>query len=159
MLVIFMPVHARAPDPDHEPPIINYIRLIPENPDANEDVTFRITITDDCSGVAVATLRYSVDDGPWQSIMMTRTTGGFTTVWEGTVPGQESGTTVRYLITATDYQGNQVVADNAGEYYNYTVVPEFSTWVLLLVTLSALTLAVFLFKGRIPSLPNVTPVN
>jgi len=52
------------------------------------------------------------------------------------------------MIIAYDYANNEAVEDNAGEYYVYTVIPEFPTWTSMLLILIALTAAIAIYKRR-----------
>jgi hypothetical protein len=49
-----------------------------------------------------------------------------TGLYECSVPGQQANTQVEYRILVYDKAGNKKIADNQGQYYVYTVVPEFS---------------------------------
>jgi len=83
----------------------------------------------------------------WIDLLMTfnSTTG----LYEATIPGQPADTLVRYEITAYDNAGNHKVEDNSGQYYVYTVIPEFtSTIILPLFTLTTLIATVLLKKKR-----------
>lgn len=48
--------------------------------------------------------------------------------YEGEIPGLLAEIKVQYKIIAYDKAGNFRVDDNLGEYYVYTVIPEFPTW-------------------------------
>ena len=53
--------------------------------------------------------------------------------YEGQIPGQPAETEVQYKITAYDNVGHLAVEDNAGEYYIYTVIPEFPSIALIAI--------------------------
>jgi len=85
----------------------------------------------------------------WIDLPMTfnSTTG----LYEATIPGQGEGTLVRYKISAYDKAGNYRVEDKDGEYYVYTVIPEFtSTIILPLFMLTTLIATILLKKKRKP---------
>ncbi|HID90591.1 TPA: hypothetical protein EYP44_01370 [Candidatus Bathyarchaeota archaeon] len=124
-----------AVEEDAVPPVIADVRRSPEVPDDGEPVAVTALVTDAETGVASVTLEYSVGDGPWEAVPMTRGTGD---EWSGTIPGCRADTVVRYRVVAEDRAGNVAVEDRAGEYYSYTVVPEFATWAMLLAALSPL---------------------
>jgi hypothetical protein len=52
-------------------------------------------------------------------------------LYEFAIPGQEAGTLMKYCMTAYDNAGNIATNDNAGQYYVYTVIPEFPSLVLI----------------------------
>ena len=76
---------------------------------------------------------------------------GSTGLWEAEIPGQPLDMHVKYWIEAYDNAGNRAINDNAGQYYTYTVIPEFSSWPLLrwLLLLLTLTLLGAAMKVRI----------
>lgn len=57
-------------------------------------------------------------------------------------------TTVHYKIIAYDNAGNFAVSDKAGQYYVYTVVLEFSNWLLILLMLLAASLLAVSLSSR-----------
>ena len=60
-------------------------------------------------------------------------------LYEGIIQGQHAGTIVKYKIIAYDNAENYIVEDNNGQYYDYTVVPEFSSSLLTLLMLMILS--------------------
>lgn len=61
------------------------------------------------SGIDKAFLNYSTDGGnTWSGVNMTKV--GETDVYNGTIPGFESGTKVWYMIVATDKTGNEAMS-------------------------------------------------
>jgi len=81
----------------------------------------------------------------WIDLLMTfnSTTG----LYEATIPGQPADTLVRYEITAYDNAGNHRVEDNSGQYYVYTVIPEFPSTIILLLFIIA-TLAAIVYRRK-----------
>ena len=55
---------------------------------------------------------------------------------------------MRYMIIACDYAGNEVVDDNDMEYYVFTVIPEFSTWQIVVLTLLLIGIIVIIVRTR-----------
>jgi len=49
------------------------------------------------------------------------------------IPGFEAGTHVQYKIIAYDKANNPAIENKDGEYYIYTVIPEFTTIMFLLI--------------------------
>jgi len=67
--------------------------------------------------------------------------------YTGEIPSFEEGKYVQYKILAYDSANNLAVEDNAGDYYIYTVIPEFQKFIILIFMISTL-LAVILTKTR-----------
>jgi hypothetical protein len=68
-----------------------------------------------------------------------------TSLYEGTIPGFQSATTVYYKVIGYDTAGDYFVQDNAGLNYAYPVVPELSTLTMMLfLVCSGASLAVLL---------------
>ncbi len=105
-----------------------------------------MVVTDTESGVHNVTLSYSTDGGEtWNNVTMQKTTGD---TYQGEIPGLPAGTHVQYKIIAYDNVGNPAVEDNAGEYYVYTVIPEFPTLISMLLVLIALTTILAMYKRK-----------
>ncbi|MEM2702761.1 MAG: hypothetical protein QXR45_06340 [Candidatus Bathyarchaeia archaeon] len=118
--------------PTQSPPVNNVLE--------NQPVTVSVSVTDAESGVKNVTLYYT-NNTVWYAMPMefNATTG----LWKATIPGHALGTQVKYKIEAYDNAGNHAVNDNAGEYYVYTVVPEFSLTVIIIL-LMATTLIILM---------------
>lgn len=108
-----------------------------------DEIRVNVTVVDDLSGVKRVTLIYA-----W-----TNSNGTWATVLEMTSPDQHSfnatiprfpvGTNVTYMIMAEDNAGNLITTSGMGMQYNYSVVPEFSSLlVLLLFVIMTLLVAV-----------------
>jgi len=106
----------------------------------DQAVKVSVSVTDTTSGVKNATLLYTVNDGAtWSLLPMTYNASASS--YEGEIPPQPAGTSVKYWIRAYDNAANQAVHDNSDAYIVYLVVPEFAstTMLLLIVTLMLLT--------------------
>jgi len=113
-------------------------------PDRN--VTVSVNVTDAQIGVRQVILSYTTDGGAtWTNVTMSKTAGD---TYIGVIPGLPAGTGVRYKIIAYDDAENVAVNDNAGQYYVYTVVPEFLTWPLLILTLLMVSIVIILASKR-----------
>jgi len=127
------------PAPDEEPPIIGDPTRDPET-DVTPDqaVTVSVNVTDNVE-VRSVILSYSNDTGTtWYNVTMSNTVGD---TYEGQIPGFPAGTNIQYKIIAYDTSNNLAVDNNAGEYYVYTVIPEFPTAIIvpMLIVLLAVT--------------------
>ena len=135
---------------DKTPPIIGIPSRTPEGDiQPNHEVKVSVNVTDFMSEIKNVVLSYNLNDSDiWADLPMTlnSTTG----LYETTIPEQQANTLVKYKITAYDNAGNRKVEDNSGEYYVYTVVPEFPSTVILLLALLFTTFAVIIEKKRLP---------
>ncbi len=93
--------------------------------------TVTSTIVDALSGVASAMMYYSVDEGmTWNDVVMAAAGGDD---WAADIPGQASGTRVRFYLTAEDANANPSV-DPAGApaaWYEFGIMPSGDYLVLL----------------------------
>jgi parallel beta-helix repeat protein len=133
---------------DVTPPQIAKVSQYPpgNNVQANQSVTVYVNATDLVSGIKSVTLSYSV--GPvWLDFPMplNHTTGLYTYV----LPGRAAGSVVKFKITAYDNAGNSVVDDNAGQYFVYTVTPEFLPLIAAALFVMATLLAVVICRRGI----------
>lgn len=108
-----------------------------------------VNVSDTESGVYSVVLSWSVNNASyWESRAMEYDPPhGYAYV----IGGHSGGTVVRYRVNATDNAGNHAVRDYAGNYYTYTVIPEFSsTTVLVALLLFTLSTAWILRRGSSP---------
>ena len=73
----------------------------PVLPVAGEDVKVSVSL-DDPDGIASAVLRYSVNEGAFQSTSMNLLSG---TTYEGTIPSVAAGSTIQFYVDAMDTGG------------------------------------------------------
>ncbi len=97
----------------NNPPTISNISYSPTNPTQNDDVTVSAEITDENGTIETAKLNWKIGkNGSYTEINMTNSGDNF----DATIPDQESGDTIIFLISATDsYRGTN-------ETNEYTVV-------------------------------------
>jgi len=127
---------------DHEIPIIWNVTRTPSSPIENSTYTnFIKANVYDVSGIKEVTLSYLVDDGSWSNQTMTNIEGN---VYSAEIEAYPKGTDVFWTIIAENNIGKSSRIDN--EFYN--VIPEFPSWIILPLTLSA-TLAVLIFRKRL----------
>lgn len=106
----------------------------------NQNVTISVEVVDEGVGVREVILSYTVDEGQtWTNITMDNLSGN--TYW-GKIPGFEADTYVQYKIIAYDNADNLTVEDKNGEYYVYTVIPEFENLAILIFIISTLIMVI-----------------
>jgi hypothetical protein len=121
----------------------------PEKVMPDQNVTVSVNVTDGESGVDDVILSYSTDGGAWTNVTMIKGTGD---TYVGEIPGLPARTNVQYKIIAYDNAGNFAVEDNAGQYYVYVVIQEFSFWMqwwfwlIVVVVIVVLAGAVYFLK-------------
>lgn len=122
-------------------PVIQNVSRIPENGvQPAQGTTILANVTDPGSGVKSVVLSYAINsNNTWFGAQMAlnSTTG----LYECVIPGQQANTQVEYRIFAYDNAGNEKIGDNQGQYYVYTVVPEFppleAAFLFIIITLLA----------------------
>jgi len=116
---------------DNAEPTISNLSQEPTLPAQDEEVTVSVDVTDEQSGVSNVTLSYRMNSGTWNNVSMSKFPENNT--WNGEILGQPAGTNVTYWIFAYDNAENPAVDDDGGQYYVYTVVPEFPAAIFLLL--------------------------
>ena len=142
------------PEPDETPPEIGVPLQDPPSDDvqAGEAVKISVDVTDAESGVKNVTLFYTINNGAnWESQAMNYNNS--TGLYEATIPGQEDGTLVEFRIEAYNNAEIKATKYETEPYYTYEVVPELSTFVILL-TLTVATLVITFIEKRHPRLFN-----
>jgi len=131
---------------DNVPPVIENPQQTPATEvQPNQPVLISVNVTDVGSGVKSVTLNYTSGTS-WTAVSMQfNATSG---LYEATIPGFSAGTHVQYKIEAEDYAGNKAVNDNNHNYFVYTVVPEFTSLITLLLTLIIASAATILAKRK-----------
>jgi hypothetical protein len=110
-----------------------------------QNVNVTVEVTDQGAGVREVVLSYSIDEGQtWTNITMNNVLGD---TYVEVIPGFAVDTHVQYEIIACDNVNNLAVENNAGEYYIYTVIPEFQELIILIFMITTL-IAVILAKRR-----------
>jgi len=144
---IFSPTLGPKPMNDTTPPNIGTPVQVPirDNVTQNEIVTVSVDITDSESGVKNATLQYSLNyTATWTAVVM-----GYNStsqLYYATIPGQSEGTYVRYNITAYDNAENLGFKYGVGQ--DYTVIPEFPSFLVIPLFMIATLLAVIVYRRK-----------
>jgi len=131
---------------DTTPPNITAVSQTPteNNVLQGDEVEVNATVTDDISGVKQVTLNYTIGDGTWIAVAMTNLEGN---VWNGTIPPFEHGTYVNYTIVAEDNVGHIFTTDETNA-YQYHVVPEFPSLIILPLFMIATFLAIIVYRRK-----------
>ena len=128
---------------DTFPPEIVGVNWTPEEPSANDTVKVAANITEPADASGVSRVLFSFRDcfGQWWNTTMTYDEASG--LWNVIIPQQPHNTTVQFQIAAYDKAGNMAIRENDA----YTVVPEFSSTIILLLGLASITLA-FVIKKK-----------
>jgi hypothetical protein len=135
---------------DKTPPKIGNPSRIPEgNVQPNQMVKVAVNVTDSTSGVESVRLEYFINETT-TGIEIPLTFNSTTSLYVSSlgIPGQSANTLVRYTVTAYDNAGNLEIKDNAEPYYVYTIIPEFSSFPILLLFMLATLLAVTIYRRK-----------
>jgi hypothetical protein len=116
-----------------------------DNVQPDQAVTVSVKVTDVGSGLREVILSYNTNEGPWTNVTMRKANKD---IYTGQIPGFPADTTVQYKIIAYDNAGHFTVNDMTGQYYVYTVIPEFSTWPSVILVLLAITMFIVLVKRK-----------
>ena len=129
---------------DVTPPFIDEAFHEPELVQPNQEVMVSVNVTDSHSGVQEVILYYTADSNiTWINVKMNKTTRD---TFVGSIPGFPAENNVSYIIIAYDYAGIFAVNDNAGQYYVYTVIPEFPLFLILPLFMIATLLTVIVYR-------------
>ena len=120
------------------PLITSHFRFPDDNVEPNEPVKVAVNVTDFLSDVKNCTVSYRIaGESTWINIPMTL--NQTTMLYEAFIQIQEPNVEVEYRIIAYDNAGNVALEDNNGQYYTYTVIPEFPSITILLLMLIVLS--------------------
>jgi len=135
---------------DTTPPNITDVS---QNPPKNnvlpeDEVKINATVTDNLSQVKQVTLiyAYSNSSGTWIRIIdMTNLEGN---IWNATIPAFPYCTNVTYTITAEDNVGNIITTLEMGYEYQYPVIPEFPTAIIMPLFMIATLLTIIVYRRK-----------
>lgn len=117
------------------------IQVPQDNVQPLQDVRVSVNVTGSESPVKNVTLSYNLNSGAsWENLTMIYNVTS--NLYQAVIPGQPSDVLVKYSISAYDNADNFAVSDKSGEYFIYTVIPEFPSSLILplfmIVTLLAI---------------------
>jgi len=125
---------SQSPEPNRVPPYQN--------------VTVSVSAGDEGSGVGGGILFYSINGSKWSNVSMELISTDCGVIFlKALIPGFSAGTEVKYWIKIWDRAGNVAITDNAGRYYTYTIIPEFSTYTIVFLFFALILLTV-LFRRK-----------
>jgi hypothetical protein len=131
------------------PNITNVIQNPPKNNVLPEDeVKINATVTDNLSRVKQVTLiyAYSNSSGTWIRIINMANIEG--NIWNATIPAFPYCTNVTYTIMAEDKAGNTITTIEMGYEYQYHVIPEFQTAIIMPLFMIATLLTVIVYRRK-----------
>jgi hypothetical protein len=133
---------------DTTPPTVTNITQTPEDEiSPYQPVKIYVNATDDLSGIKNVTLDYKINDTDvW--IEITMTLNETMNLYEATIPGQPPNSIVAYKIIVYDYAENKYIADNAGTFYVFTVIPEFPSTLPMKIFMLATLTAIIIRKTK-----------
>lgn len=127
---------------DIAPPNITEVCQIPSDSiQPDDEVKANATVTDDLSGVRQVTLIYAYTNSSGTWIRVVEMKNLERNVWNAIIPAFPYGTNVTYIIIAEDKVGNTITADEMGYEYQYHVISEFPSLIILLLFMAATLLA------------------
>jgi hypothetical protein len=110
-----------------------------------DSVSVNATVTDSFSGISKVFLNYTTNNATWFDVEMSHLEGN---IWNATIPGFPYCTTVRYVIIAEDSAGNSISSEELAYTLQYHVVPEFLSYIALLLLMAATLVALALHRSK-----------
>jgi len=132
---------------DTTPPNITGVSQTPleDNVLPEDEVKVNATVTDNLNGIKQVVLNYTNGNGTWITVNMTNLEGN---IWNGTIPAFPYCTNVTYAIMAEDNAGNTITTEEMEYEYQYRVIPEFPSFLILPLFLIATLPAVILYRRK-----------
>jgi len=133
---------------DTTPPNITGISQSPtkDNVLPGDEVKVNATVTDDVTGVERVALNYTSGNGTWVIAEMTDLEAN---LWNATIPAFPHGTEVTYMIMAEDKANNTITTEKLFGYsYQYDVIPEFPSLLILPLFMIATLLTVIVYRRK-----------
>jgi parallel beta-helix repeat protein len=124
---------------DTIPPNITDVSRSPDEVLPTDAVHINATVTDAVSGVKQVFLNYTNGNETWIIVEMSNVAGD---VWNGTIPAFPYCTNVTYIIMAEDNAGNTITTEEMELEYQYHVIPEFRSILILLLFMTTMMLVV-----------------
>jgi hypothetical protein len=113
-----------------------------------ENVAVYANVADYGSGLKSVWLNYTTTWASNWSLFPMTVANPSTGLYGAVIPGQQANTTVIYSIIAYDNANNSKVDDKCGLYYSYSVIPEFSSLLILPLVMLATALVAIVYKKK-----------
>ena len=132
---------------DTTPPNITCVSQTPleDNMLPEDEAKVNATVTDNLSGIKQVILNYTNGNGTWITVNMTNLEGN---IWNGTIPAFPYCTNVTYAIMAEDNAGNTITTEEMEYEYQYHVIPEFPSFLILPLFMIATLLAFIVYRRK-----------
>jgi nitrous oxidase accessory protein len=111
----------------------------------DDKVVVYANVTDDLSGVKRVILNSTTNNGTWFSKEMRNLDGD---IWNATIPPFPYQTNITHVISAEDNVNNYVTTEGTVYECQYQVIPEFPSFLILLLFMIATLLAVIIYKRK-----------
>jgi len=138
---------------DTNNPIILEVKRQPEDDvEPSQPVKILVNAMDLLSGIKNVTLSYNLNTSIiWIDLPMTF--NSTTRVYEAAIQVEHANVLLKYKIIVYDNAGNIKIEDNDGQYYTYTVIPEFPLTLILALFMTVTSIATTLLKAKRRSQP------
>ena len=110
-----------------------------------DEVSVNATVSDSMCNVTQVLLSYTNGSGAWVTAPSMTPLGG--NIWNSTIPRFQAGTTVTYVVNATDSLGDTVTTEQSYT-LQYIVTPEFQPFMLLPLCMIITLLAAMILKKK-----------
>ncbi|MDH5462535.1 MAG: hypothetical protein OEX09_09990, partial [Candidatus Bathyarchaeota archaeon] len=90
-------------------------------------------------------LNYTNANGTWVTVDMTNLEGN---TWNAKIPAFPHATNVTYIIMAEDNEGNVITTEKLGHEYQYKVIPEFPSFLILPLFMITILLAIIIHRKK-----------
>jgi parallel beta-helix repeat protein len=131
---------------DATPPDITIVYQMPvANVTSEDDVMISAMIVDNYLVNMSVTLNYTTGNGTWIVVDMDFEGKD---MWNATIPMYPFGTQITYIVIADDGLGNRITTEDLGYVYEYQVVPEFPTFLVLPIFMIATLLVMIVYKRK-----------
>jgi hypothetical protein len=135
---------------DTTPPNITNVSQVPQRTSVTpvDEVKINATVTDATSGIKQVILNYTTNNTTYLTINMTNFGGN---IYNATIPTLPLGTNVTYVIEAEDNASNTITTQQLGFVYQYQVIPEFPSLIVLELLMITTLLAVIVYRRKTQS--------
>jgi len=130
---------------DTNPPNVTDVYQLPpaDHVTSTDTVEVFANVTDDLSGVRQVVLNYTIDGSASYPVVMSNLQEN---KYNATIPAFADGTHVTYVVVAEDFANNSITTQSMGHDYDYDVIPELPTSLLLPVLMIATLLSVIVYR-------------